>query len=315
MKNNFLTLDIPVLLIGFNRPLEILGRLKELANSYHQIPRIFISIDGPRANNQSDVLAISEITTTIKQYEKFLPICHTARAENLGINKHAQLAISEVFENYEFCTIIEDDVSISPVFYESMCLATKKFLNKDRVYIIGSYSIFEKNNSLISKILMKKKNCWRISPYFFAWGFTTSKEFWTLHKKNNQVNFTQSKIWNNLSKRKQNVWLRRFGKSYDYDIQKSLFLNDGFSLAPLYRISTNTGMGHELATHTKFPKPWYIFGHGYTQESPVRKIKNSALWNFIDSNTLAGDGYFSSRARTAGVRTLLKKYLNLLTNK
>ena len=289
MKNNFLTSDIPVLLIGFNRPLEILGRLKELANSYHQIPRIFISIDGPRANNQSDVLSISEITTTIKQYEKFLPICHTARAENLGINKHAQLAISEVFENYEFCTIIEDDVSISPVFYESMCLATKKFLNKDRVYIIGSYSIFEKNNSLISKIF--------------------------LHKKNNQVNLTQSKIWNNLSKRKQNVWLRRFGKSYDYDIQKSLFLNDGFSLAPLYRISTNTGMGHELATHTKFPKPWYIFGHGYTQESPVRKIKNSALWNFIDSNTLAGDGYFSSRARTAGVRTLLKKYLNLLTNK
>ena len=315
MKNDFLTSDIPVLLIGFNRPLKILERLKELANSECKIPRIFVSIDGPRVNNQSDVQSISEISTIIKQYEKLLPIYHTARHVNLGINHHVQLAISEVFENYDFCIIIEDDVSISTVFYESMCVATRKFLNKDRVFIIGSYSILEKNNSLFSNILMKKKNFWRMSPYFFTWGFATSKEFWNLHKRNNQSDLTESRIWKKLSSRKQKVWLSRFGRSWDYDVQRSLFLNNGFSLAPLYRISTNTGMGDELSTHTRFPKPWYIFGYGYTNEMPVRKIQNSALWNFIDSNTLAGDGYFSTRARTSGVRTLLKRSLRVLLNK
>ena len=316
MKNDFFTSDIPVLLIGFNRPLKILERLRELANSECKIPRIFVSIDGPRVNNQSDIQSISEISTIIKQYEKLLPIYHTARHVNLGVDIHVPLAISEVFENYNFCIIIEDDVSISPVFYESMCLAIKNFLNKDKVYVIGSYSIFEKNSSLLSHLMMKKRNYWRISPYFFTWGFATSKEFWNLHKNNNKLSFSESKTWNNLPKRKQDVWLSRFRRSpWDFDVQKSLFLNNGFSLVPLYRISANMGMGDPLSTHSRFPKPWYIFGHGYSHELPVGKIQNSALWNFIDSNTLAGDGYFSTRARTSGVRTLLKRLLRLTLNK
>jgi hypothetical protein len=76
---------------------------------------------------------------------------------------------------------VEDDVSISPDFYRSMCSAIKEFLNKDNIYVIRSYLIFKKSNSLMLKTY-NSKNRWRVTSYFFAWGIATSREFWNLYR-------------------------------------------------------------------------------------------------------------------------------------
>lgn len=309
-----MTAQIPILLIGFNRLQHLSARLEELVNSKVRIPLVFIVIDGPRANNNFDLQSITEITKLIKQYEKILPINYKIRDINFGVNKNIEQSISDLFANFEFLIIMEDDVSISPDFYGSMCSAIKEFLNKENIYVIGSYSIFKKNNSLILKNLIPK-NRWRVTSYFFTWGIATSREFWNLYKNENS-NYVNSKNWNSLSNRKKRIWSRRFASGcWDYKAQKTLFLNDGFSLAPLYRFSENEGMGDSLSTHTRFPKPWYIFGHGNSGGMPAGKMQNNIFWKFIDSNTLAGDGYFSTRARSAGIRTLLKKIFSFQINK
>jgi hypothetical protein len=306
--------QIPILLIGFNRLQHLSARLEELVNSKLRIPLVFIVIDGPRVDNNFDLTAIANIDKLVKQYEKILPINYKIRDTNFGVFKNIEQSISDLFENFEFLIIVEDDVSISPDFYGSMCSAIKEFLNKENIYVIGSFSIFKKNNSLILKNLIPK-NRWRVTSYFFTWGIATSREFWNLYRNEN-LNYSNSKNWNNLSNRKKRIWLRRFASdNWDYKAQRTLFLNDGFSLVPLYRFSANEGMGDPLSTHTRFPKPWYIFGQGYSGGIPTGKMQNNKFWKFIDSNTLAGDGLFSTRARSAGIRTILKKFFSLQIKK
>jgi hypothetical protein len=60
-----------------------------------------------------------------------------------------------------------------------------------------------------------------------------------------------------------------------------------------------------------------LFGEGLSDQEPVKyrvPRKFSSLkyyWSFIDSNLWAADGYFNSRARSAGIRTIFKKLLRI----
>jgi hypothetical protein len=159
-------------------------------NSKLRIPLVFIVIDGPRVDNNFDLTAIANIDKLVKQYEKILPINYKIRDTNFGVFKNIEQSISDLFENFEFLIIVEDDVSISPDFYGSMCSAIKEFLNKENIYVIGSFSIFKKNNSLILKNLIPK-NRWRVTSYFFTWGIATSREFWNLYRNEN-LNYSNS---------------------------------------------------------------------------------------------------------------------------
>ena len=79
----------------------------------------------------------------------------------------------------------------------------------------------------------------------------------------------------------------------------------------------NEGFADARSTHTKHVRPWSLFGEGLSEKEPGKyrvPRKFSILkycWSFIDSNLWAADGYFNSRARSAGVRTMIKRLLKI----
>ena len=189
--------------------------------------------------------------------------------------------------------------------------------NHENIGIVGAFSPFH------NRFFLSRKNSWRLSPYFSAWGWGTTSDFWQKFKTISNVASCQSELensdyWRTLSKRKRAIWLKRFDrKVWDYNVQYILFLHSLSVLLPTYRLIDNEGFADSRSTHTKHVRPWSLFGEGLSDQEPLKYRvpgKFSSLkycWSFIDSNLWAADGYFNSRARSAGIRTIFKKLLRI----
>jgi hypothetical protein len=183
-----------------------------------------------------------------------------------------------------------------------------------KILTIGSFSPFFNNElNFFTKYLLPK-NKWRKTKYFHSWGWATSRQFWnqftnvSIWNSELEYRFSQSETWTSLSQRKKEIWKSRFARSWDFQVQGNLFLQDGYNLFPYYRLAVNEGLGDPRATHTIHKKPWHIFGTKYSKEGPAISIIKSSniFWRFFESNTLAADGFFTARGRKKGIRTILR---------
>jgi hypothetical protein len=309
---------IPVLILAFNRPDFVMNRLIELENQTIKPTKIIVSIDGPRESNREDNVNISKILGILES-DSNAHILVIRRENNLGCTNNVILSVNEVLEEFEYIIVIEDDVSISPNFYAQMVEAINFFLqnknnNLDNILTIGGFSPFYNNSTnLVSRYLLPE-NKWRKTKYFHSWGWATSRIFWSkfIRLDNELIDLdsllSSSQHWNKLSMRKKMIWKKRFPRSWDYQVQGNLFLQDGFNLFPYYRIIHNEGLGDYRSTHTRQKKPWHIFGNTLSFNGPKSfKIKKTGIiGRFLESNTLAADGYFIARGRNKGVRTVVR---------
>lgn len=256
----------------------------------------------------------------ILEFYKMAGVSVIKREKNLGCTDNTIISVGEVLDEYKTVIVLDDDVSVAPVFYEQMVLAINHFLNckinsKNKVLTIGGFSPFFNNRRNYFTRYVLPKNKWRSTKYFHSWGWATSRDFWLNLKRlnNGSINFDEmfsnSQQWRQLSDRKKAIWKRRFGRSWDYEIQGNLFLQDGVNIFPYYRIIQNQGLGDPRSTHTKFKKPWHIFGSTFSRDTSVllRLKKSNLFWRLFESNSLAADGWFIARGRNKGIRTLAKE--------
>lgn len=303
-----------ILLLAYNRWDLVEKRLFELAKSNVKPTDVVLSVDGsPDPNlNQEREVHINRLKNLDLPFEFEVIL----RPINLGCSSHIITAVTETLNQYESVIVIEDDVSVSPFFLESMNEAFDLIALHDDVGTIGGFSTFHKRSHFP---LFFKANYWRKSRYFSAWGWGTTKEFWRSFVRVSEVKnldeyLSQSSAWNNFSRRKKNIWLRRFNRGvWDFNVQLALFKNDKFNLLPALRLIDNEGFSDERSTHTKHRRPRNLFGEGKTNMIPkkIEEFRFSPLkkffWGFVDSNLWAADGLFNARGREAGVRTIIRK--------
>lgn len=300
----------PVLLIGYNRPECLNRRLVELTKSDELPKKVIISLDGFPGG-----IPFEEFNVDLDSLPFEVSIIR--RKENLGCSNHIILAVSEVLLEYQTCIVIEDDVIIGKSFIGAISKGLSIMENHKNIGIVGAFSPFHK------RFFLSRKNSWRLSPYFSAWGWGTTSNFWQKFKVISDVASCQSELensdyWRTLSKRKRAIWLKRFDrKVWDYNVQYILFLHSLSVLLPTYRLIDNEGFADSRSTHTKHVRPWSLFGEGLSEKKP-EDFKTPGrcsiirhLWSFVDSNLWAADGYFNSRARSAGIRTIAKKLLRI----
>jgi hypothetical protein len=309
---------IPVLILAFNRPDFLQKRLLELEKQSIKPKKIIVSVDGPRYSNSRDYNDISQILSILKS-DINSHILVIMREKNLGCTNNIILSVSEVLAEYEEIIVIEDDVSISPHFYAQMIGAINFFLKakencSENIRTIGGFSSFYNNSSNLVTRFLLPANKWRKTKYFHSWGWATSRIFWSrfIRLDDELIDLdsllSTSKHWNKLSARKKLIWKKRFPRSWDYQVQGNLFLQEGYNIFPNYRITNNEGLGDSRATHTRHKKPWYILGNTFSLNGPKNfKIKKMGIiGRFIESNGLAADGYFIARGRNKGIRTLVR---------
>lgn len=285
--------NTPVLLLGYNRPELIIKRLVEISNFRNR--HLIISVDG---SDLSTKLKFESIIKKFKTTEKKLSSIEILLHENhLGLTKHIVQAISNVFINYPFIIIIEDDVCLSENFYDNILNGLNFLQRNDKKGIVSGFSPIE-----ISKI-KKIANRWRTTIYTPIWGWGCSRETWseyradlTLEDIESQLN--SSSTWQNLGKYKKAVWLSRFNKmkmnpniTWDYQMQYASLKKSFTNLVPISRFSNNEGFEDSRAVHTKGHKPkWLAIGNVDNRAIHNGEIQIlSKIIMLVDSLTYAGD--------------------------
>ncbi len=290
--------DTAVLLLGYKRTENIAKRLWELSRTIDT--PIIISIDGGLTSFEKE-----EILRVVKAFEEsnlmmikrlvFRPI-------NLGLVKHINLAISEVLDEFEFCIVIEDDVSISRNFVGNLKNARHLFKRKD-VLTIGGFSPF------IPYVRFRlSRNLLRESKYFSAWGWMISREKWGEYEPQipfNEImaNLSSSPTWTKMNETQRKIWLRRFKKvansnpsTWDYQMQYLSIKNGWVNILPTYKICENLGFDDLRSTHTLGRRPkWMKKQNGFPNETlnnkeliTINSLRGKVL-NQFDSIFIAGD--------------------------
>lgn len=304
---------IGILLIGFNRPDLIADRLDELEKYSPPNIQIRLSIDGARHENRNDELGQSKIVERVNEFSnKFGDrFKYTVQPSNLGCDAHIYHAISESLKEFEAVICIEDDIELASQTLSS--LIDMYLIRKPK--IICAMSAFKSNGAHSQKIL---RNYWRRGKYFSAWGYLVSADFWkefelitdsvSINKK-----LETSVYWEQLPKYKRTTWLGRFERgNIDYQIQLEAFSKNIEIALPIYRIIENVGLGDLRATHTYHKRPRNMFGLGPStifpkKDTEIRSSLLNRIFTVVDSNTWAGDGFFTVRGRRIGLRTFLRK--------
>ena len=105
----------PILLIVFNRP----EKTKMILDSIKRIsPKtIYVSADGPRANNLEDVQLCKEVRNIINNISWNCDVKTRFMENNLSCKKNVIQSINWFFENNEKGIILEDDCLPSESFF------------------------------------------------------------------------------------------------------------------------------------------------------------------------------------------------------
>jgi hypothetical protein len=289
--------DVPILLLGYNRPDYLADRLQELRKIAP--PLIYISIDG-----STDALA-DEITETLNTYLKNWPSASRVEIwrhkDNLGLTGHIPGAISRVLQENLKVIIVEDDISLSPNFYVNMINGFETLASNNIQGTVGAFSPLRLPRKL------ERLNRWRKTPYFSCWGWGVSREIWEkyevdLRKENIELSLSKSKTWNHLSRTQKNVWMRRFEKlvlypldTWDVQVQYMSFKKDFVNILPISRFIDNIGFSDDRSAHTKGKKPQWIRNGGYsmnTIKTNSISFLSKPLVFLVDSNTVVGDSKF-----------------------
>ena len=289
--------DVPILLLGYNRPEFLAQRIQELRKIAP--PLIYISIDG--SNDLTEIQINRQLSFNLKDWPIGSSIVLWRQSENLGLTLHVTSAIERVLKEHPNVIVVEDDISLSPSFYTNMIRGFRVLKENSVRGTVGAFSPIKLPKKL--EIL----NRWRKTPYFSCWGWGVSREIWEkyqvdLRKENIELSLSKSKIWNGLSRTQRNVWMRRFEKivlypldTWDVQVQYMSFKYDFVNIVPISRFIDNVGFSDIRSVHTKGQKPRWFMSDGYsTSKIHTNSISRLSrpLTKLIDSNTFAGDSKF-----------------------
>lgn len=280
----------PVLLLGYNRPEYIKARLIEIMS--WDPPGIYISIDGPK--NENDSQAYKEINDFLLNYKNERNITIYSNQKNLGLSHHITGAITSIFKIEESLIIVEDDIEI----FKNAYLSMSKILNNpnlNKYALVSGFSSLPAPPRILRKFLSNK---FRVATYTSLWSWGIRKEIWELYeldisKLDSKIAVSKSKLWEKLSSRQKNIWLHRFKKvsddpkkTWDYQMQFMCFRYDLLSLSPIFRAVDNVGFADIRSTNTKYKKPRFYFG-----KTDYRQIEGVLWGGLIPKITDFTDGF------------------------
>ena len=160
--------QIPVLLIGFNRPDLIQQNLENLRQQ--QVQNLYITIDGPREGRIDDATNVEAVRNLVRSID-FCPNVHLKiREKNVGCEVNVSEGISWVLENEEYVIVLEDDVMAHESFFRFMQDMLIRYKDETRVAMVSgcNYTPIQLPNN--------EDYCFCQSGH--TWGWATWKRVW-----------------------------------------------------------------------------------------------------------------------------------------
>ena len=241
----------PIALFVYNRPDTLKKMLSSLVkNKLIKNADIYIFSDGPKKKEDSQkIKKVREIINNIKKLrikKKFY------FKKNRGLKKNILGGVSYVLKKNSKIIVIEDDLLLSPYFYQYMNNALDFIEKKKNIWHVSAwnYPLKVTRSSKNSTFLWNNMNCW-------GWG--THKKYWRkiilnsdfFIKKFSKKNINRFDMngylnnWNQIKKNNKNII-----SSWAIFWNASIFLKKGLCLNPVVSFSKNIGFSED-STNTR----------------------------------------------------------------
>jgi hypothetical protein len=249
----------PILLLIFNRPFHT-KQVFESVRKYKP-KKLYISADGPRENNISDLVLCKETRGIIDSIDWECELVTNFFESNKGCRSAVYEGITWFFQQEERGIILEDDILPEPSFFEYCHKSLEYYENKMEIGIICGMNFapqkINKDSILYSQF----------SNYAFIWGWATWRRTWDLYDPDlNEWDgdyFFLKKI-KYINSRIIDVWVSLFDlvkyhnyNTWDYQLNFLLFKYSLLSVVPSENLIDNIGFGIN-STHTKELKPQWL---------------------------------------------------------
>ena len=265
-----------IVVIAYNRAKSLQRLLNTLSKAYYTDSEIQLIISIDKASDNQKVLEIAQDFKWNFGDKKV-----DYQTKNLGLRKHVIKCASLVNE-YGSVILLEDDLFISPQFYNYSCQALNFSENKKS---IGGVSLYNHQFNVAAKRNFSPIEDGYDNWYFqFAssWGQAWTKEQWNTfmnwYDKNQNLTLNPN-IPKNVTNWSEKSWLKYF---IHYLVEK-----DKFFIYPKVSLSTNF---NDAGTHINKESSMYQVSLDYSKEKKYNfsEIENSLSTYdaFFENNTI-----------------------------
>lgn len=245
--------DVPILILGFNRPdflRELLEELRELRPR-----RIYLAVDGPRSGTPTDQERVALSREQVNLIDWPCDVSTRFNDSNLGCGLGVSSAISWFFENEEFGIILEDDIRPDPSLFPFMAEMLTRFRDDERVFAVTG-------TNFVPSDYVSTEGAYRFSRIPVVWGWGTWRRAWQKYAfditgwhKNWSVMDAKRALggtWPSYAYWSAHFALVSRGRidTWDYQVVCAAMKSRALTVTPNVNLVTNVGFGSE-ATHTR----------------------------------------------------------------
>ena len=161
--------DVPVLVLGFNRP----DRVRTLIERLRVVKpeRIFFAVDGPRSHVETDRKLVSETHSLVSELNWGCEVSTHFQESNLGCAEGVTAGINWFFTQVGEGIILEDDVIPSESFFQFSAELLERFRLDQRVWCISG-------SNRIPATEVSTEFSYRFSAIPQIWGWATWRDRW-----------------------------------------------------------------------------------------------------------------------------------------
>lgn len=246
-----LVTDVPVLIIAYRREDTLIKILNICAEN--NVNKIYISIDGPRANAHALINEQKKMLNSINKFGKDYEgeVIVQKRNTNLGCAASVLSACAWIFQTEAAAIILEDD-----------CIPSKGFFDFSRItlpIIELSQDIWLSCGTQFSP-KEKSSDSWYLSRYALTWGWVTTKTKWVeiinsfiepRIKPGFKLSIWENSYWNYGARRARIGWV----DAWDTILVQQMQKHSKYAILPDVPLISNTGNDF-TATHTIGKSPW-----------------------------------------------------------
>ena len=168
--------ETPVLLLGYNRPLQMRGLIESLRPIKPGL--ILLAVDGPRINRPNDVELVRQTQDLVNGITWDAEIRTRFRDSNLGLRRAVVDAVTWANSEYGRVIVLEDDVRAGPQLLEFLNHNLSEHEEDTKIAHVNGYNLVPK------KYLSNPDHASRLSIYPESYAWATWDRAWNKYDDN-----------------------------------------------------------------------------------------------------------------------------------
>lgn len=166
-------LDVPVVLIAFNRPDKTRRTLEAIRVAAPT--RLFLLADAPRAGRTDDEENCAAVRKELAAVDWDCQVEHRYAESNLGCEANIETGLDWVFSQVDRAIILEDDCKPDPSFFEYCGELLERYADDERVWQIAG-------NNYTVPLRFFGGDSYAFAGFASVWGWATWGRAWKAHR-------------------------------------------------------------------------------------------------------------------------------------